>query len=124
MLTKEQILTADDLKTEEVDVSEWWGDTVLIKLMDGTAKDEFEQLLSDEGRKVNVRAKLCALTICDLNGNLLFSDKDIAALGKKSSEPLDKIAMAALKLNGMSPEAIEELEKNSQSARSEGSISD
>jgi len=124
MLTKEQILTADDLKTEEVDVSEWWGDTVLIKLMDGTAKDEFEQLLSDEGRKVNVRAKLCALTICDLNGNLLFSDKDIAALGKKSSEPLDKIAMAALKLNGMSPEAIEELEKNSQSARSESSISD
>ena len=65
MLTKEQILESDDLKTEVVDVPEWGGE-VTIRIMSGTERDAFEQALYESAPKnkgvslKNIRARLCA----------------------------------------------------------------
>jgi len=45
-LNKEQILRADDLKTEEVDVPEWGG-SVRVRVLTGTERDAFESSIYD-----------------------------------------------------------------------------
>ena len=114
MLSKEQILKADDSKTIEVDVPEWGG-TVMIGTMSGFARDQFEAaILGKNGgaNTVNIRAKLAASTLIDEQGNLLFTAKDVTALGKKSAAALDRVFEAAQKLNRISDTDVEELAKN------------
>lgn len=115
MLSKDQILKADDSKTIEVDVPEWGG-TVLIGTMSGFARDQFESAIIGKNGGVNatnIRAKLAASTLIDDKGNLLFNDKDVAALGKKSAAALDRVFEAAQKLNRISEADVEDLAKNS-----------
>ena len=100
LLTKAQILQADDLPTEDVQVPEWGG-TVRVRTMTGKERDEFESSivqLKQQGRKTtterdlsNARAKLLSRTIVDAQGKLLFTMKDIEALGAKSARALDSI---------------------------------
>lgn len=124
MLTKEQILQANDLPKELVKVPEWDGE-VYVRTMTGAERDAFEQsLIISKGKidLVNVRAKLCALAICDENGNRLFSDLEIEQLGQKSAVALDRIFEVTQRLNKIGTEDIEELEKNSSSIPSNSSI--
>ena len=112
MLTRDQILNASDIKTEVVSVPEWGGD-VIVGTMTAGARDNFESQMLDKktGRK-NARAKLAAATIQDENGDLMFSEKDIEALGKKSGAALDRVFDAALKINRIGPSDMDELAKN------------
>ena len=125
MLTKEQILQAEDLKTETVEVPEWGG-SVCVRTMTGTERDAFEQSIVENKGKTNlanIRARWCAAVVIDESGNRLFDDKDIAELGKKSASALDRVFAVAQKLNGFGEKDIENLEKNSRSGQSEDSIS-
>lgn len=124
-LTRDEILKADDFKTEKVEVPEWGGQ-VFILTISGAERDDFEASLI-KGKKTNlsnVRAKFCALTICDDKNKRLFSDKDVFALGRKSAKALDRVFTAAQKLNGITSEEIEELVKNSGIDQSEDSTLD
>jgi hypothetical protein len=70
----------------------------------------------------NIRAKLVARSVIDPgSGELLFSEKQITALGKKSAIALQKVFVVARNLSGLSKHDIEELEKNSASAPSDNS---
>lgn len=128
MLTKEQILTAEDLVTQEVEVKEWGG-SVTVKGMTGTERDSFEQSIVDTKGKstttnlANIRARLCAMTMVDEKGVRIFADNEIVKLGKKSAKALDKVFAVAQELNGMSPKDVEELAKNSDDAPNEDSTS-
>ena len=119
LLSRDQILGANDLKTEQVPVPEWGGD-VLVGTMTGTARDAYEQSIIEvdsQGKAKqnlqNIRAKLLAAVLVDENGNRLFSEKDINALGKKSSAALDRVFTVAQRINSVSDEDIEDLAKNS-----------
>ena len=113
VLTKDQIIGANDLKIETLEIAEWGG-SVCIRELSGEGRDVFENLLyGDKGDLLNLRAKLCAMTICDEKGNMLFTAEDVAALGNKSGTVLDRIFKAAQVLNGLNPGAIEDAEKNS-----------
>jgi len=115
MLNKDEILKADDLKTETVSVPEWGGD-VSIRTITGAERDSYEAGIIGSGKKKNLqnlRAKLCAKCLVDEDGTRLFSDAEILALGGKSAKPLDRIFDAAQKLNGFTDADVEELEKNS-----------
>jgi hypothetical protein len=117
-LTREQILEAPDIKREKVNVPEWGGD-IYVKGLSGIANEEFQESIiemkEDGKRKVSykyMRAKLLALTICDENGNLLFSEADIEALDNKSSYVLSLIYEKAQQLSGLTKGDIENLRKN------------
>ncbi len=117
-LSREQILNADDLKTEEVNVPEWGG-TVKVRAMTGTERDAFEASLVDnthgktpQMKTENIRAKLVAKTIIDADGKQLFGVADIEALGKKSAAALDRIYGVSSRLSKISAEDVEELAKN------------
>ena len=118
MLTKAQILAADDLESVTVPVPEWGGD-VLISMMSGSARDEYEQSLfkfqADGTAKPdysNSRAKLLAVCLIDENGNRLFTAKEIEILGKKNSKVLDKLYAVADQLNAVSAAGIKDQAKN------------
>jgi len=112
-LNKDQILSADDLKTETVAVPEWGGE-VVIRVMTGEERDSFEtEIVNDEKRTIkNIRARFLARVMCDDAGNRLFSDTDVEALGRKSAAVLDKLFAAAQKLNRLTKDDVEELAKN------------
>ncbi len=119
MLTAEQILKADDMgDTRTVSVPEWGGE-LCVRKMNGMERDRWELLTSkavDKPGLANIRASLCAMTICDEKGKRLFSDGQMAALGAKSAVALDRIFDVARDLNKLKDEDIEELEKNSLAA--------
>jgi len=114
LLTKEQILKQDDLKSEIVDVPEWGGD-VRVCTMSGFARDRFEAGITGKNggtNMSNIRAKLAAATIVDEEGKLLFDEADIAKLGNKSCAALDRVFAAAQRLNLISNADVDELAKN------------
>lgn len=117
LLTKDQILNADDRATKEVEVPEWGG-SVLIAAMSAASRDAFEASMLDnkgkgDAKKLqNFRARFIAACIVDESGNRLFSDKDIVSLGRKSSAPISMLFDECRELNGMTDEAVAEIEGN------------
>ncbi len=117
LLSKESILKAEDLRSEVVSVPEWGGD-VKVRSMTGLERDRFESsLIEEKGGDVqkntaNLRAKLAACCIVDEAGELLFTDKDVTALGKKSAKALDRVFGVAQSLNGIGVDDVEDLTKN------------
>lgn len=113
-LSRDQIISANDARTESVEVPEWGG-TVRVKEMSASARDAFEQSLLGKDRKPSLsdaRAKLAAACICDENGDLLFSQSDVATLGRKSARALDRVIGVIQRINAMSDVELEESVKN------------
>jgi hypothetical protein len=116
-LMRDQILDADDMKLQTVEVPEWGG-TVFVRVMSGAARDSWEvdTFISngdDElANRHNIRARMVSRAACDEDGVRLFSDADVEELGKKSSIALDRVYAAAFAINKLNREDIEELEKN------------
>lgn len=137
LLSREQILEAQDLEKELVEVPEWGG-AVYVRALTGTERDAFEQSMVEtrtvrKGRKQetvremrlqNLRARLCALTICDEDGTRLFNDSDVHALGRKSASALNRVFEVAQRLSGLTDEDVEELAGNSEDGQSGDSTTD
>lgn len=131
LLTREQILKADDRSYQVVKCQEWGGN-VRVQSLSGAERDQFEESIlgqkqKDGSREVvtkNLRAKLVAMSAVDKAGNLLFNMDDVMVLGEKNAAPLDRIFAVAQKLSGISKDDVEELTKNSGAGQSAGSISD
>lgn len=127
VLTKDQILQADDIRKEKVEVPEWGG-FVWVKTMTGAARDQLEaSIISGKGQRDlrNLRAKMVALSVVDEDGKLLFSFEDVEELGeKKSAKALDRIFSVAQRLSGFTPQDVEEMTKNSSAGQEENSSSD
>jgi len=124
MLTKEQILQANDLKREVVFVPEWGGE-VTVRTLTGEEKDAYEMAMYAGGKKdlSNIRAGLLARAIVGDDGKRLFTDAEVQTLGRKSASALDRVYSAAARLSGISKEDEKEFEKNS-GAVLDGSTSD
>jgi hypothetical protein len=129
LLSREQILGASDRKTEDVEVPEWGG-TVRVRSLSGSERDAYEagivQLRGDGSRKFtleNARARLVSLALCGEDGERLFSDADIAELGKKSAAALERVFDKARHLSGLSEDDVEELAQGFERAPSGASTS-
>jgi hypothetical protein len=128
LLSRDDILKADDLPREVVACPEWGGD-VLVQALSGTQRDEFEASMAVmRGKTVvpdteNIRAKLVARSLVDEDGGQLFTQHDVHALGLKSAAALDRVFAVASRLSGLSDEDIDDLAGNSPAAQSGASTS-
>ena len=116
MLTKEQILGADDLKRELVDIPEWGGE-VLLRELRGRERDSFEEGSLDKQRNVtmaNMRARLVALSAIDEEGERLFTAKEASQLGDKSASALNRLFEVCCRLSGITESDVDKLEGNSE----------
>lgn len=124
LLSKEQILGADDLPYEDVEVKEWGG-TVRIRALTGFERDRFELSVQADpkGKRNldNVRARLVSLCLVDDEGKRMFTEAEVKDLGSKSARALDRLFDAARKLSGLGDEDIEVLAEGFTSGPAGGS---
>lgn len=118
-LSKKQILEAKDIKTKELQVPEWDG-SVYLRVISGADRDVFEQAFSE--KKMDAfRTRFLVMTLCDSDGEKLFTADEVDALNKKSSVVLNRIFDAAWELNAFTPAAVESLGNDSPSDQSASS---
>jgi len=128
LLGRDAILKADDLPAEDVLVPEWGG-TVRVRGLTGTGRDEYWASLTVErdGQQVvdsaNATAKLVARCAVGEDGEPLFTQRDVSALGERSGAALNRVFEVATRLSGISDSDMAEAGKGSLNTPSEGSTS-
>lgn len=112
VLSADQILAAEDIGIEAVDVPEWGG-TVYVRAMTALQRERYLDSMRKvigEGAKATVKtilafgsAKLVALTVCDQNGNLLFdtSPETVQKLALKSAKAMERVVDVSARLNNL-----------------------
>ena len=114
-LSKDQILNARDMRVEAVNVPDWGGQ-VFVRTLTGPERELLEERLSKKASNIDFMILLLVLTLCDEQGNRLFTEKDSASLKQKNSAVLLHVFQAASRLNAVSTADVEDLAKNSESA--------
>jgi hypothetical protein len=121
-LSRDDFLKAEDNVAEEVDLSDIPGyhGSVLVRGMTGRERDDFELSFQQRGRRgefmpvgitnlANITARLVSRCVVDDDGNRLFTDADVTALGNKSSAALERLNAVASRLSGIGPKEMQEL---------------
>ena len=127
LLNFDDIVDSQDKEYQDVDVPEWGG-TVRIATMSGEDRDRWELSMmqaddtSERGFKLNFdaysRVRLVAMCLVDDNFNRIFVTKEqIERLSQKSGKVMDLLYDVAQRVNGITDEDIDDLEKNSVSAQ-------
>jgi len=130
LLSKDQILSADDRRYEVVEVPEWGGE-VRLRSLTGRERDAFEASFQDtkggKGKGSNLdnfRARLVAKCAVDESGKLLFANKsEVDQLGNKSVAALQRLFDKCNEMNGISEQDVEEMTEDFDEAPGENSTS-
>ena len=128
-LSAADILAINDAKPECVEVPEWGG-CVYIRAMTGAERaaynadvyDDVGEMRKDKRGTWITRALVDAL--CDEGGNKLFTAEQVAELNKKNAKVLQRLHIAALRINALREEDIVAMGKPSEPTQSEDSTSD
>jgi hypothetical protein len=135
LLTRDEILAVSDRATEVVDVPEWGG-AVTVRALSGAERDHYEasmmkyralpngQVQVEAVDTDNIRARLASLTIVDDEGQRMFKESDLLALGDKSAAALNRVFSAAQRLSRLSNQDIEALKTGLKAVPNESSGSD
>lgn len=124
-----KILAAKDIKSESVHVEEW---DVTVEVRGLTGAQQVRIAKAAEVKDVDAKgepttrtdnnllaqAMILASTYDPETGGLVFEPTDADGLYEKAGSALNKIAQAALRLNGMAKGEDETIEKNSDATGS------
>lgn len=116
VLTREEILKANDWQFDTFAVPQWGGDVRIRALSAGErlqlSKDAGGgELAGDEAFRFFIR--VIALSVVDSEGTLVFdAERDYDALLTRDWDTLTTVANRIMQFNGMGKEAESELEKN------------
>lgn len=114
LLTKAQILAAEDRRYTSVEVPEWGGE-IRVGVMTALQRDRYFTAalkVHEDGAEESIQALAVALCAVDEKGEPLFTIEDAIGLGAKSGVALDRVFRVAAKLNGLLREAVEEAKGN------------
>lgn len=116
------IIKADDRQSIRESVPEW-GIDVLIGVMSGTARGEFDEMLAKVHKEGmtnigHLRVNLLVRTLLNEDGTRIFTNDHADILAAKSSLVIDRLYDIADGLNKIRGEKIEALEGKSESAPS------
>jgi len=125
-LGRDAILRAVDLKYEDVACPEWGDLPVHVRELTALERNQLGAQFAGEGAgnvPPDFYPKLASWVIVDANGVALFAEDDLAGLGGKKWEPIQRCVDVALRLSGMTEEAAEDLGKESEPTLSDASPS-
>lgn len=120
LLGKAQILAADDLPAEDVEIPEWGG-TVRVRGLTGTERDRLEFQIAaarKEGKDTDIRAGVAGRCMVDDKGGRMFADSELVKLGAKSGAVLDRLFDKVRELSGMTDEKLKKAAQDFESAPS------
>lgn len=110
MLTRDNILQAQDTPLVPVNVPEWGG-TVYIRAMSLAALKALTDRIKSRGGDENA-AFVVANVAMDQDGNRLFTDEDEAALKARSVKALNRIVAAFNDANELSQAKVDTAQGN------------
>lgn len=123
---REKILGASDIRREQVHVPEWDA-TVEVRGLTGTQRAKLMKTGFDAKGAVDFEKLYPELLVASVfdpeTQQPVFTEADRDSLNGKSGAALERVAQAAMRLSGLSPEAAEQAEKNSVAAPSGASTS-
>lgn len=116
MSIRESILNAKVKKLHEVSITDpsWGVDALYIKLMNGRERLAFQK--AAQSMKGDDESKVIPFviihTVCDVDGNPVFTVEDTEAILNLNGSEVDKLFTASLKINGLMESAVEAAKKN------------
>ena len=119
-LTRQDILSANDIKFEDVIVPEWQNGMITIRGLDGHRRDKMtnEMLknkeMSADGKDVDITAmqtRMLVACIVDENNKQLFDENDIMKFQQKNAGVISRLFVIAQRLSGTDVETTKELGK-------------
>jgi hypothetical protein len=110
-LDRAAILAKRKLPTMEVEIPEW-DSKLRIRMLKGHERDKWETYVQQHGTK-NVRAFLFVYSVCDEDGQLLFTEADLDTVGEMNAAALDRVFEAGMIFNKMRRSEVAELKKTS-----------
>lgn len=132
LLSKDQILEAADLITEDVKCPEWGG-SVRVRALSLKESNEWRRGLLravpktdpktrgiawdykfDESLAEQSNVRMLAIACIDEKGERLFEETDIEKLAGKNPAPIERLVKTVKRISGLDDKAIEEVEKNSE----------
>lgn len=130
LLNADQILKAEDIEVEEVDVPEWGG-TVCVKALTGQEKEKWESSVRKLDRKTgnwlpdntHAAAKLVVIALVNEHGERLFSDSDAGKLARKSARAIERLFKKVQDMSGLDEDAVEAAVENFDETPSSDSTS-
>ena len=115
MSLREQILACQDIQSERVEMLEW-GVTLEVRGMTALQRARFLQESIDAKGKVDMEKLYPELAIMSIfnpeTGEQVFTNGDREELNQKSGAALERIAQVAMRLSGLTAEAIGEAKKD------------
>lgn len=118
MSLRDSILAADDLERREVTI-DGWGFPVFVRVISGRERQQLVEkwgdVKDDEAAMQDLLPFVCALCLVDDGGGRPFDPTeqvDIDLLKGKGARQLEAIYHAAMQLNGMEDDAIDEAVAN------------
>lgn len=117
-LSRDDILSTNDLETQEVEVDQWGG-SIYVREMTGSDQDYWESELIEynaDGQPDlttdNARAKLLVRCIVDEDGNRLLQDEDAGDLGDQSNRVIDRLFTTLMQISTADVPELDELAGN------------
>jgi hypothetical protein len=109
-LSKEQIVSATDVKTIDLDIPEWGG-TVRVRNLSALEREQFIRDIQSKNLDLS-KTKIAWVARCLIqeDGNPIFSSTEIELLGNKSAKALDRVVDAIESINALTVESMKEIE--------------
>lgn len=109
--TRDIILAADDIDSEVIEVPEW-GVKMAIRGMDGTTRAAMvKKFMSNDAESDidNLYPSLLIACCFDAEtGEQLFTEEHKTAINQKNGVVVERIAMACMRIAGLSKDSVEE----------------
>ena len=121
----DKIFAADDIESELVEVAQW-GVTLLVKSMSAKARAALiDYAIANNGGNFNIQQVMPDIVIqCTFDpetGERVFLDGDREALMAKSAGAVEEVAAVAMRLSGMTDDAVDAAGKESSPTQSDAS---
>lgn len=117
LLTLDDILGADDIRTEYVEVPEWHG-TVRIRSLTGAERDKIIDR-SQEKNGVVFYAQVIAMSLIDDDGKNIGDATTAGKLVKKNAGALFRVWRACARLSGIGEDSLENAKADLKEAPSD-----
>lgn len=125
MSIRDQILAAEDIRKEIVEVPEWGGIKIEMRSLTGGDRARILETSVDALGNVSLTRVYPEMVIASAfdpeTGERVFDDSDKDGLMAKNAVAIDRLAVTATRLSGLNEEAVDEAGKNSSSTRKGGS---
>ncbi len=108
LVSKSQIISADDRESRIVEVPEWGGSVRIIAVTPAILR-EVRSSAPKSGTDETFGYRLMVQSIVDEDGNPIFTKDDIAALEGKSEAAIKRVMESINELNGWTKNSKEEL---------------